>query len=417
MIVLYLQLFNICTNDVLYIIILSLNNLCKNIKWSETDQTNVLSKHITNLCQPIINICQDIKYYNVDNNITCISFFLLGTLGERSALDIKEQMYKLFNLLLEMFKKTLSITSFPNDEICNHYQDYIASCLSGFLSTGTAQETSAEELLKNLISSFKNRKGLYDEGLTLLGCISLFTKKNFDKYMQIISPYLINGLKSLNSPSICKNSIFCLSDIIRALEDENKYINDYLPLILDILSSDNIDQNLKPHCFNIISDIFLNCPNDAFKSFNNIMKVIGGAIQATQIIFDENSEQETCSYFISLREHILESLTCIFSAVKDIKKTAEFIPYVNTIMKYINFIANDDFACSTIIMQDGLFLISDLCNCYKKDIKVLLDPIVLDKMYKRIENDENAQKDPTISEGLIWAKQSINQIYLFLFLQ
>ena len=29
------------------------------------------------------------------------------------------------------------------------------------------------------------------------------------------------------------------------------------------------------------------------------MKVIGGAIQVTQIIFDENSEKETCAYFVS----------------------------------------------------------------------------------------------------------------------
>ena len=63
-------------------------------------------------------------------------------------------------------------------------------------------------------------------------------------------------------------------------------------------------------------------------------------------------------------------------------------------------------------MQDGLFLISDLCNCYKKDIKVLFDPVIFKKMYKRIENDEYAQKDPTISECLILAKESINQIYI-----
>ena len=81
-------------------------------------------------------------------------------------------------------------------------------------------------------------------------------------------------------------------------------------------------------------------------------------------------------------------------------------------MKYINFITNDDFACSTLIMQDGLFLISDLCNCYKKDIKVLLDPVILKKMYKRIDNDEYAQKDPIISEGLIWVKESLNQTYI-----
>ena len=156
--------------------------------------------------------------------------------------------------------------------------------------------------------------------------------------MPLISPYLINGLNSHDSPSICKFSIFCLSDIIRALENENIYINTYLPLILKILSDNSIDQTLKPNCFNIISDIFIYCPNEAFKFFGDIMKVIGGAIEATQINFNENSDVDICNYFIGLREHLIETITCIFSAVKDIKKVNEFIPFVNSIIKYINFI-------------------------------------------------------------------------------
>ena len=412
MIALYLELFKVSTNEVLYIIIFSLNILIKNINWSENDQTNVLSKHTENLCKPIMNFCSDIKYYNPNCNITCISFFVLGTIGERSALDVKIQMSNLFKVLVGMFQSTLDSKNFPNQEICNYYQEYIASCLTGFLSTGMAEQNSAAKLLQSVIQSFEIRKNLYDEGITLIGCISLFTQKHFDSVMPLILPYLKKGLNSHNSPSICKNSIFCLSDIIRALENQNKYINEFLPLILNILSDNNIDQSLKPHCFNVISDIFLNCPDDAFKSFDNIMKVIGGAMQATQIKFNENSEQETCIYFISLREHILEAITCIFSAIKDINKTQEFIPFVNTIMNYINFIGNDEFARSVNIMKDGLFLIGDFCNCYKKDIKILLDTLLIKEMFDIIEKDKIESKDPTTQEGIIWTKKFINEVLL-----
>ena len=82
-------------------------------------------------------------------------------------------------------------------------------------------------LLKNLIDSFNLRNDLYDEGMTLIGCISLFTQENFNAVMDLISPYLIKGLSSTDSPSICKTSILCLSDIIRGLEAQNKYVNVY----------------------------------------------------------------------------------------------------------------------------------------------------------------------------------------------
>ena len=153
----------------------------------------------------------------------------------------------------------------------------------------------------------------------------------------------------------------------------------------------------------ILSDIFLYCKNDAFKSFNNIMGVIGGAIQATQIKFDENSEQETCKYFINLRENILETITCIFATVKEINKTEEFIPFVSTIINYINFIETD-FAISINIIKDGLFLIGDFCQSYKEYIKNLLDTLLINEMFEKLENDKIESKDPMTLNSIRFIK-------------
>ena len=410
MIILYLELFKISKKEILYILIISLNNLCKKVDWGENDQTNILSKYMQSLCEPLMNFCLKLEYYDKEYNLTFVSFILLGTLGERAALDVKNQMCNYFKLLTDMFQNTLNIKTFPNEDICNSYQEYIASCLSAFLSTGMADKNLTTQLLQNIIQSFKNRNGLYDEGISLIGSISLYLQKDFKTVMNLISPYLINGLNSHDSPSICKFSIFCLSDIIRALENENNYISTYLPLILNILSDNNVDQTLKPNCFNIISDVFIYCPNEAFQFFDNIMKVIGGAMEATQITFNENSDLDTCNYFIGLREHLIETITCIFSAVKDIKKTNDFVPFVSTIVKYINIIAND-YACSTNVLKDGLFLIADFCESYKTDIKLLLDKSIIKNMVTQIENDKSEENDLITKTGLDWAKKTIDKIY------
>ena len=413
MIRLYLELFKISSKEILYTLLISLNNLIKSITWSEEDETNILSKYMKDLCLPLSKLCQDIQYYDTKNNVISMSLNVLGTLGERSALDVKEQMSNLFIKFAEIFQKTLDDNNIlrQNLEIYYNYQEYLCSCLTGFLATGMAEKQIAYILLQNVITSFVKRKSLYDEGIMLIGAISLYTRKYFDSFMQIVSPYLIQGLQSIDSPSICKRSIICLSDIIRALEEENKYVNDFLPLILNILANNNVDQSLKPYCFMILSDIFLYCEKDGFKSFNSIMEVIGGAIQATQIKSDENSEQETCKYFINLRENILETITCIFSTVKEMKKTEEFIPFVSTIINYINFI-EDDFAISIDIIKNGLFLIGDFCRSYKGSIKHLLNSLLINNMLEKLEKDEIESKDRVTLESIKICKNAINEVLL-----
>ena len=93
---LFLTLINININlsqkEIIYIIIQCINNLCIKIDWNESTKTNILSKHIQNICTSIIKLITDLSYYNTQINITRMSFFFLLTLADRSAFDIKEYM-------------------------------------------------------------------------------------------------------------------------------------------------------------------------------------------------------------------------------------------------------------------------------------------------------------------------------------
>ena len=408
MIQLFVGLFNNSTKEVLYHLLMALNSLCKSVVWNETDQTNVLSKHMPNLCDKLLPICSNPNLYDKDHNIILITFYLLGTLGERSALDVKDYMTNYFKILTDMFEKTLKVETFPNIELAYNYQEYLTSALSGFLITGKATSFCAENLLKNIIETFKMRKSLYEEGISLIGAICNFIKSSFDKAMDLISPYIIQGLKSTNSFSICKASILCLSDIVLGLGTHNKYIGDFLPLIMNILSDNNIDRDLKSYCFNIISDLFISCQQEIFKYFDNIMNIIKGAMEATKESLSIDTETDTINHFIDLREHILETVSCIFSAIKDISKTKEFIPFVNGIIQYINLVSNDSLCCSFSILTQGLFLIADFCTVYQSDLVPLLNRGHIKNMINKIESDKNIYKDPKFITGLNWAKNNLN---------
>ena len=410
MIQLFLGLFQNSSKEVLYTLLLALNNLCKVVGWNYTDQTNVLSKHMQSLCDNTLQLCSNTSLYDADYNIIMTSFYLLGTLGERAALDIKNYMVNLFKVLTEMFSKTLDAKNFPNIQMQRNYQEYIASTLQGFLITGNGSPESAADLLKNVIESFKARNELYEEGITVIGSICQFTKENFAAVMELISPYLIQGLKSIDSFDICKASLLCLSDIITGLGLQNKYMSDFIPLVMNILSNTNIDRHLKSYCFNIISDLFIYCQSEVFKYFDNIMSVIGGAMEATKIQLPDDTEQETVNHFIDLREHILENITCIFSAIKDINKTIEFVPYAKIIIEYIGIISKDSLCYSFQILYQGLLIISDFCVIYKENLKPLLNKDLLMFMINKVEGDKNVTKEARILQELDWAKTCINSI-------
>ena len=411
MIQLFLTLINISEKEIIYIIIISLNNLIQKIEWYETIKTNILSKHIKNICEPLLKLITNLSYYNNQNNIIRISFLFLGTLSEHSALDVKEYLIQIFKFLLSLFESVLNQNNIKDNDISLRYQEYLCNCLTGFLITGNADKNLIDNLLSFIINSF-NIRDLYDEGILLIGSIAIFTQENFINVIGLISPYLIKGLKDINSPSICLNSILCLSDIIRALGSiGDKYIKMFFPFIIQILSDNSIDRNLKPLCFNIISDIFLYCPNEAFNYFIDIMKILGGAIQATQIKLEENEDKDNLEYFIILREHILESLNCIFHTIKKINKIKEFIPYVFCIVNYINFITND-FGNSINIYKDGLFLLADFCMEYKNDIKNIINIDNIKNMIKKIENDKNEKNNQITIERLNWVKKSIGEIFI-----
>ena len=319
-------------------------------------------------------------------------------------------MIQIFKFLITLYESVLNPNNIKDLDIRLRYQEYLSNCLIGFFITKKADKNIIGNLLNFIINSF-NIRDLYDEGILLIGSIANFTQEEFINVLDLITPYLLKGLNSTNSPSLCLSSILCLSDIIRALDsNSNILIGKFFPLIMKILSDNSVDRNLKPICFNIISDIFIYCPNEGFNFFEDIMKILGEAIQATQIKLDENEEKETLEHFINLREHILESLNCIFHATRKINKIKEFVPYVVCIVNYINFI-NNDLGNSLNIVKDSLFILADFCQEYTKDIKSIINIQNIKAMIKKIENDEIEGKNEITIVRLNWAKCAIGGLF------
>lgn len=77
--------------------------------------------------------------------------------------------------------------------------------------------------------------------------------------------------------------------------------------------------------------------------FKEIMGLLGIALEAAVFLPTDMEDIETIEYFDTLREHILECITCVVHALKDMKKTELFNDYVQGVLNFITKINHENY--------------------------------------------------------------------------
>ena len=409
---LFLTLLSDPSKEIIVPILYALNELLKTVETNQHMPTNFLSQYSQSYYEILLSLSQNIDLYDPDNNVPMNALYALGTYGKHSANDIKIMSCNVFKSLVEMFKKTLDQKAFNNNQMRLNYQEYICTCLSEFLLNKKCKDKDVIQLFDYIIQSFEQRQEIYDEGINLVGSISFYLDRGFINEMNIFNKYLLHGLSLTDSLNVCKSSLITLSQIITACgNDFNIYVSEYIKVILNILSDNKIVRDLKPGCLSIISDLFLSCRQEIFKYFNDIMKMIGGAIQVCQMNFEsEMDKSDFINYIISLKEAILETLACIFSALEDNQKINEFIPYAKSVVEFINLILRDEVQLNMEIIKLCIGIIGDYCKVYGKDIKPILNQSLLKDSIEKFKKSEEYMGNEQMKEYISWAQKCIMDV-------
>ena len=411
----FLVLIKTSPKIIIYITIGSINNLCKGIIYNENNMSNPLSKYISDLIEPLISYSSNIFLYDNKINIPIISFKCIGTLAEKVPKDARIPMISTFRTIIEMFHTTMNKKKFNDDRIRLIFQEKIALCLSCFFKSGSVDKKGINLIFQNIIKSIKQRGNLYEEVLKLVGTIALFIKSDFNNLFPQFKDFLIQGINSFTKFSICNSSIICLSDIIHGMGKEfSNYISDFLPKIINIIGENECDIYLKPKCLNIISDIFVFCPKEALKSFDVVMQIIGAGIQALQVS-GECKIKEVQNYFNELRDHLIDTLSCVFGVIQEINKTDDFLPYVKPVINFIKFICDDINVISIDVNKSCIRLIVDFWRCYGNLIRGCMNfkliKILIGKLEER-KDEVNSEDYQELQNFIDWAQKQLNKIII-----
>ena len=406
---LFLNLLNDNSKVIITIILGALIELIRYIKTNQYMTSNELSQYSENYYQTLLSLAQNIELYDNNNNVPMNALFALGNFGKHVANDSRILTCNVFKLLVEMFSKTLEKNAFNNDVIRLNYQGFLCSSLSDFLLNKKCMERDVRKLFKYIIKSFEQRQEIYEEGIEIVGSIANYLQRGFINEMIEFNKYLLHGLSLTNSLGLCRASLITLSFVIISSENDfSTYVGEYLKLILNILSDNSIVKELKPLCLHIISDLFVYCRQESFKYFDQIMKMVGGAIQVCQM--NNNTEMDTIDFIntmIRLKESILETLSCIFNAVQEEGKIVEFIPYAKNIIEFINLILREESQLNLDIIQNCIAIIADYCKVYGKDIKPILNINLIKESIEKFKSNEENMADPEMKDFISWAQQCI----------
>ena len=155
-----------------------LNSLIKII--NNDSNSNELSPFCPRLINTLITLATQSGSYNTENNVSLACFFTIGTIAEHSAKDVSNVIISNFNILFEMYKKTLNPTIFPDNDMRNNYQIYIITTLSSFVLYGGINDSDLVQLYNSIITAFKQRNSVFDEAMTLVGSNALSLEQKFD---------------------------------------------------------------------------------------------------------------------------------------------------------------------------------------------------------------------------------------------
>ena len=411
---LYIDLLKDSPPEIMFHIIIAINELIKRVETNEYLPTNILSQYSQNFYQILLSLSQNINLFNPNCNIPMSALYTIGTYGQHVANDVKTISFNVFKSLVEMFASTLNKEIFNNDDMRLKYQEYICTSLNSFLMNKKALEKDVRNLFNYVIQSFQQRKEIYEEGISLIGAISSFLQRGFMSEMNTFNRYLLHGLNYTNSYDICKSSLICLSEIILSTgADFNVNAGEYLKVVINILSDSQINRELKPKSLHIISDLFISCKQEVFKSFDDIMKIIGGAFEAC--LMDYTNEKDNIDFFyyiMELKEGVLETMGCIFNAVQDVGKTEFFIPYAKSTVEFINRILRDIAGLNVDIIKNAIALIADFCNIYGKNIKPILNINLLKDTIENFKNNKEYMENIQNKEFILWAQRSITEVIL-----
>ncbi|KAI5118628.1 hypothetical protein M0805_006995 [Coniferiporia weirii] len=278
------------------------------------------------------------------------------TVVQNTALAVLSRMEQ----LLTMQNQLLGIDDRNN---WNELQSNLCSVLISVVrKLGEGIEPLANQImtvLLGLIQSIKTSTVLEDAFL-VVGTMAAALEVKFSPYIQAFLPFLYPALKSHEDTQLCTVAVGVIGDIARALGEQSaQYAGAFMQVLLESLSSEALNRNVKIPILSCFGDIALAIGPGFEPYLDHTMNVLRQAGS----IMPNPMDYELVDYVSQLREGILEAYTGIVTGFKNTDKAQLLPPYVQSILELVQrCLADEERPESVVRLSMGL--VGDLADSF-----------------------------------------------------
>jgi importin subunit beta-1 len=373
---------------------------------NETQATNALSQFMQTVLQRLLTAVdrQDAD----ESNLRVAAMEAISELISVAAQDVLPMLGELLPLFILRFQQTLQIHPMNEEEKLKkeQVQGLLCAVIQSLYrkldkSVVLPHTDSAMEVLCGVLS-VKNCS-CQEECFSAISAITDTIEGDFVKYMNVLAPLIVSGLKNFEAYQVCIVAVGLVGDISRSIESAMvPYCDDIMNAMVEDLKDSSIHRSVKP---------------PVLSAFGDIAMAIGGAyqpyLQFSMLMLMQASnttvppgDEDLVEYLNLLRESILEAYVGIIQGLRDGDLLKEFYPYVDQIFLFLEQIAVDPNR-DEYVLTKAVGLVGDFAQ--------LMGPAIKDKIMnkqpvvQKLLQDAANSGDASLVETSAWARSVIQQ--------
>jgi importin subunit beta-1 len=385
-------------------------NLSKSMK-STTDiaETNVLSAPMLPLMQALLATMD--RTDAEQSNLRISAMAAAAELISASARDVQPILRDLLPVITQRMDAAFKMEVLSSDDRENQAQqlaslsDLVMALFQRLEKVDVMPHTDRvmEMLLQVLQVPNSN---CHEEAFLCVGAVATSLEQDFMKYVQVFMPFLINGLRSFQSQSLCIVSVGVVVDLCSAVGPQiQPYCDQIMQAMTDCLKDSSAHRDTKPVVFSAFGDIAMAiCA--AFEPYLQVATML--LMQAASAPITSPEDDEFVEFINRLRKSVLDAYTGIIMGLADGKALHLFIPNIASIMQFLEFLSTPDSYKDDECLQKAVGLVGDIAQQMgaSAQIKQQLNQPFISSLIR----EANASGSDGTREIAVWSQGILQQM-------
>ncbi|CAI4225736.1 unnamed protein product [Auanema sp. JU1783] len=327
------------------------------------------------------------------SNLRLAAFETLMELIKNSPKDCYPAVQNTTIIMLKKLEQLLSMeqaaTNISDKSAVVDLQSLLCATLQSVLRKMSSEDATviSDHIMNGLITIMSRANGksgsVMEEALLAVAALAESLGANFSKYVQALSPFIVQSLGTYEEPQVCIAGAGLVVDVCRALAQNIEAIAPFLDTIMErlviSLTERTFSQDAKVQILGNFGDIALAIGNYFERYIEHVSKLLREA--ASAMVVDPNDEAQV-DYVDSLRDNVVSSYVGILQSMvpdgadKDDQKKEQaqqnVSRYLQDITDLITKICDQKPEPSESLLGTVTGLIGDLISLYGGQILSLL---------------------------------------------